>query len=228
LDALEAVAAGIPGLPIAVEVRSASELERARAIAGPRLIAALPPVIYEALIPDLAALCAAAGATPIEANGWDGWEIARAAGCANLIAGPGFGVLNPLAARALHARGCATVHVAAEIDDAKLGDLCAAADVPLVVTVFGRPALMQTRAWSKAPPWQMEDGRGSIRIAPRQEGPVVALRPTAPFDWRGLPLPGMRVAHLEMDLCASPDPLADWSSRRAADAPRFNLGRELA
>lgn len=228
LDALEAVATGISDLPIAVEVRNPAELEQARRIAGPRLIVALPPVIYEALIPDLAALCAAAGATPIEANGWDGWEIARAAGCSALIAGPGFSVLNPLAARALHARGCATVHVAAEIDDAKLGDLCAAADVPLVVTIFGRPALMQTRAWSKAPPWQMEDARGSIRIAPRQEGPVVALRPTAPFDWRGLPLPGMRVAHLEMDLCASPDPLADWRSRRAPDAPRFNLGRELA
>jgi len=41
-----------------------------------------------------------------------------------------------------------------------------------VLPVFGRPALMTTRAWKHAPPWTMEDARQSIRIAPRQEGPV--------------------------------------------------------
>jgi U32 family peptidase len=227
---IAAVATGIPDLPVAVEVRSVAELEQAVQVLGQRLIAALPPVVYEAILPDLAAVCArcARDGLAIEVNGWDGWQLAREAGCARLSAGPGMGVLNPLAARALHSRGCATAHVNPEIDEGKLADLCAAADVPLVLTVFGRPALMQTRAWSKAPPWQMEDARGSIRIAPRQEGPVVALRPTAPFDWRGLPLAGAHVAHLEMDLCASPDPLAEWRSRRDPAAHRYNLGRELA
>lgn len=224
------IAAAVAGLPVAVEVRDADELQRAISALGDRLIAALPPVIYEAMLPALAALCArcASDGIAIEANGWDGWQLAREAGCTRLGAGPGLAVLNPLAARALQARGCASAFISPEIDDGKLADLCAAADTPLCLTVFGRPALMQTRAWSKAPPWQMEDARGSIRIAPRQEGPVVALRPTAPFDWRGLSLAGVRVAELEVDLCASPDPLADWRSRRDPAAHRYNLGRELA
>jgi U32 family peptidase len=230
LDAVARVVAGIAQVPMAVEVRNVTELEQAVAAVGARLIAALPPVVYEAMLADLAAVCTrcARDGLAIEANGWDSWQLAREAGCTRLSAGPGLAVLNPLAARALHARGCATIHIHPEIDDGKLADLCAGADVPLVLTVFGRPALMQTRAWSKAPPWQMEDARGSIRIAPRQEGPVVALRPTAPFDWRGLPLPGAHVAHIEMDLCASPDPVAEWSSRRDPAAHRYNLGRELA
>ena len=227
---LAAVAAGIPGLPITVEVRNATELAQATSLASERLVAALPPVIYEDMLADLAAVCqaCAANGTTLEVNGWDGWQLGREAGCRALVAGPGLGVLNALAARALHARGCALVFANPEADDGKLGDLCAAAEVPLVLTVFGRPALMHTRAWSKAPPWEMEDARGSIRIAPRQEGPVVALRPSAPFDWRGLDQRGLRAAHLEMDLCASPDPLGEWRSRRSPQAHRYNLGRELA
>jgi len=187
-------------------------------------------VLYEGDLPGAAAVCAicARDGLAIEGNRWDGWQLAREAGCAALSGGPGLAVYNPVAARALHARGCTLVHASPEADEGKLGDLCAAADVPLVLQVFARPALMLTRAWSKAPPWEMTDARESIRIAPRQEGPVVALRPTAPFDWRGLDLPGLRAAHLEMDLCASLDPVAEWRSRRRSDAHRYNLGRELA
>ena len=84
-------------------------------------------------------------------------------------------VLNPAAARALAARGCSSVHAHAEGDDGQLADLCAACDVPLVLPVFGRPALMLTRAWSKAPPWEMTDGRETVRIAPRQGVSVARL-----------------------------------------------------
>ena len=223
-------AAAVPLVPVAIEVRDAAQLAQARAALGDRLIVALPPVLYEGDLPGAAAVCAACAADrlPIEANGWDGWQLAREAGCAALSGGPGLAVYNAVAARALHTRGCALIHVSPEADEGKLGDLCAAADVPVVLPVFGRPALMLTRAWSKAPPWEMTDARESIRIAPRQEGPVVALRPTAPYDWRGLDHPALRAAHLEMDLCASPDPVAEWRSRRQADAHRYNLGRELA
>ncbi len=223
-------AAAVPTIPVAVEVRDPDQLDIARQTLGTRLIAALPPVLYEGDLAGVAAVCAACANAGIalEANSWDGWQLAREAGCSDLAGGPGMGVLNALAGRTLHSRGCATVHANPEADDGKLGDLCAAAEVPLVLQVFGRPALMLTRAWSKAPPWEMADARESIRIAPRQEGPVVALRPTEPFDWRGLDLPGLRAAHLEMDLCASPDPVTEWRSKRRSDAHRYNLGRELA
>jgi len=225
-----AFAAAVPLVPVAVEVRDAAQLAQAHATLGGRLIAALPPVLYEGDLPGAAAVCAACAAAgiAIEANGWDGWQLAREAGCGLLHGGPGLAVLNPLAARALAARGCASVHAHAEGDDGKLADLCAACDVPLILPVFGRPALMLTRAWSKAPPWRMTDGKETVHIAPRQEGPVVALRPSAPFDWRGLDLPALHGAELEMDLCASPEPAIEWRSRRAADAHRYNLGRELA
>lgn len=230
LAAAAAFAAAIPVVPVAVEVRNADELAEARTALGERLIAALPPVLYEGDLPGAAAVCAACAGSgiPLEANGWDGWQLAREAGCTALSGGPGLAVVNAGAARALHTRGCLQVHASAEADQGKLGDLCSASDVPLVLTVFARPALMLTRAWSKAPPWEMTDARESIRIAPRQEGPVVALRPTAPFDWRGLDQPGLRAAHLEMDLCASPDPVTEWRSRRLPDAHRYNLNRELA
>lgn len=225
-----AFAAAVPAVAVAVELRDAEQLAQARNALGARLIAALPPVLYEGDLPGAAAVCAACAAAgiAIEANGWDGWQLAREAGCTQLHGGPGLAVLNPLAARALAARGCLSVHASAEGDDGKLGDLCAGCDVPLVLPVFGRPALMLTRAWSKAPPWQMSDARESIAINPRQEGPVVALRPSNPFDWRGLALPTLRAAQLEMDLCASPDPVTEWRSRRHPEAHRYNLGRELA
>lgn len=230
LAAAAAFAAAVPDVPATVEVRSPAELAAARAALGGRLTAALPPVVYQADLPALAAVCRACAEAglPVEVGGWDGWQLAREAGCGRLHAGPGFNVLNPLAARALHARGCATVHIGREIDGAMLADLCAAADVPLVLGVFGRPPLMLTRAWSKAPPWTMEDGRGTVRIAPRQEGPVVALRSADPFDWRGLDRPGVCVAGLEADLCASPDPVGEWRAGRDPSAHRFNLDRTLA
>jgi putative protease len=224
------LAAAAPGCTLVVELRDRAAFLALHDALGDRLVAALPPVLYEEQLADAQALCAAAaerGAT-LEANGWDGWQLAREAGVARLAAGPGFGVLNAAAARALHARGCASVHVNPEIDGTMLADLCAGADVPLVLGCFGRPPLMLTRAWSKAPPWEMEDGRGSIRIRPRQEGPVVALRPADPYDWRGLDLRGVAAAHIEMDLCASPEPLAEWRSRRGVEAHRYNLGRALA
>ncbi|MCX8040451.1 MAG: U32 family peptidase [Planctomycetota bacterium] len=229
LAALPALAPATGDLPIAVEVRERAAVLRAHQLLGARLIAALPPVLYEHELPDAAAVCAycAQHGIALEANGWDGWMLAQDAGCRELHGGPGLAVLNPLAAQALAAQGCRSVHALPEADDHQLADLCAACAVPLIITVFGRPPLMYTRAWSQAPPWTMRDARGSIEIAPRQEGAVIALRPCQPYDWRGLAYPGIRAAALEMDLCASPDPLREWRQPRRPDAARFNLGRTL-
>jgi hypothetical protein len=73
----------------------------------------------------------------------------------------------------------------------------------------------------------MEDARKSVQIRTRREGPVVVLRPVAPFDWRMRGEKAWRAAHREMDLCLSQDPLAEWASRPDRSRPVFNLDREL-
>jgi collagenase-like PrtC family protease len=228
VEAAAAFADTVPKVPLVVELRDAETLTQLHRQLGQRLVPSLPTVIYEDDLEALAAVAAAATRLdlPLEVNGWDGWELGRAAG-ARLVAGPGFLVFNPVAARVLAQHGCALACVAAELDRDKLADCCAHAATPLVLTVFGRPSLMFTRAWSKAPAWTMEDARGSIRIAPRREGPVTALRPVDPYDWRGRDLPGVRGAVIEMDLCASPDPLAEWRSVPNREAHRYNLDRTL-
>lgn len=227
--AAPAFAAAVPGVRLVVEVRAAEQVEALHAALGSRWAAALPPVIYEADLPALeaaAAACARLGVA-VEANGWDGLGIARAAGCL-CEAGPGLAAYNPLAARQLAALGCRSVYAGSEIDGAMLADLCAACEAPLTVCVYGRPQLMTTRAWSNAPAWAMEDGRGTVRIRTRREGPVVVLRPEEPFDWRTRRVGGVRAAVLEMDLSSAADPLAEWRSRPDPRRAAFNLERELA
>jgi hypothetical protein len=117
--------------------------------------------------------------------------------------------------------------ISCEADAGKLADCCEHAELPVVLPVFGRPALMSTRAWSKAPGWTMSDARESITIAPRKEGPVVVLRPAQAYDWRARHIKGVHVAAIEMDLCASPDPLGEWLAKPDPQSHVFNLDRNL-
>ena len=116
-------------------------------------------------------------------------------------AGPGLAVLNALAARKLYKLGCQLVSVSQEIDRNQLQDLSAAADVPLSITDFGRPALMTTRA--KLPTLfansSFSDTRGTT-LQPEHFGELTILRPTRPFDWRHLRNPAIKAAALVLDL----------------------------
>ncbi|MBR4674846.1 MAG: U32 family peptidase [Victivallales bacterium] len=177
--------------------------KQAKAVCAiPCSIASLPQVIYEYQIAPLKRLVeklVQKGYT-IEVNSWDTWQIATECH-ATMEAGPGLAVLNVLAARKLFQLGCRLVSVSQEIDKNQLQDLCAAADVPLSITVFGSPALMTTRA--KLPTLFAEtsyaDTRG-ITLQPEHVGELTILRPTRPFDWRNLRNPAVKAAALVLDL----------------------------
>lgn len=227
-EAAAAFARAVSEPTLVVELREAAAVEALHAAIGPRLIVALPTVIYDGDLPALAAVVATAVRLDlaVEVNGWDGWWLVREAG-ATWEAGPGLAVLNAVAARHLATLGCRAAMISCEADAGKLAACCADADTPLILPVFGRPALMSTRAWSKAPGWTMSDARGSITIAPRKEGPVVVLRPAEPYDWRGRAIADVAAAHVEMDLSASPDPVGEWRSRPDPKVHVFNLDRDL-
>ena len=170
--------------------------------AVPQAIASLPQVIYEHQLAPLKHIIeklAKAGRT-IEVNSWDTWQLANECG-AVMEGGPGLAVLNAHAARKLYQLGCQLISVSQEIDMNQLQDLCAAADVPLSITVFGRPALMTTRA--KLPTLfansSFADTRG-ITLQPEPFGELTILRPTRPFDWRNLRNPAIKAAALVLDL----------------------------
>jgi hypothetical protein len=74
----------------------------------------------------------------------------------------------------------------------------------------------------------MEDAKGTVRVVPRQEGPVVVLRPEVPFDWRHVSDARFRCAHRECDLSASPDPLVEFRSWPDRALSAYNLFRTLA
>ncbi len=227
-EAVPAFAAAVPGVRIHTELRDPAAVDAAHAGAGNRLVCALAPVLYHGDLDAAAAVCARAAALGVlvEVNGWDGLGVALDAGC-RFIAGPGMGILNPVAAEQLRRLGAEGVHALVEIDGTMLTDLAARCPLPLTVTVYGRPPLMTTRAWKAAPAWTMEDARKSVQIRTRREGPVVVLRPVAPFDWRMRGEKAWRTAHREMDLCLSDDPVAEWASRPDRRHAAFNLDREL-
>ncbi len=177
--------------------------KQAKAVCAiPKAIASLPQVIYEHQIAPLKHLVeklVQRGHT-IEVNSWDTWQIANECH-APMEAGPGLAVLNALAARKLFQLGCRIVSVSQEIDKNQLQDLCAATDVPLSITVFGRPALMTTRAIlpSLFADSAFADTRG-ITLQPEHVGELTILRPTRPLDWRNLRNPAIKAAALVMDL----------------------------
>lgn len=219
-----------PAGGLIVEGLRPESLEAALAEPGTApLIVALPSVFFEADVPWIAELCrrsAAAGAT-VEVNSWGGWHLARQAG-ATIEGGPGFPVLNALAAMVLQGHGMACVTFSEEADRRQLEDLTFHCGVPCSVVVYGRPALMISRV---QPEPEMRHGRfedrRDMRMRSRMEGGLWTFRPEAPFDLRGRRNPRIRARHLVMDLIAAPDPLAEWRSAPAADAITFNYDRSL-
>jgi collagenase-like PrtC family protease len=192
-----------------------------------QIIVALPAVFFEVEREAVESLVAASRSLdlPVEVNSWGGWRLATAAG-ARMIAGPGLGVLNALAARELARLGFEEATVSVEADAAKLEALLCRSPLPCSVVVFGRPALVVTRAElpSAVVDAELEDRR-AVRMKARRSSELWELRPVRPFDLRGMHLPAS-VSHAVADLVASPDPLAEWEGP-VAGASGFNFDRTL-
>ncbi len=201
-------------------------------------VIALPQVCHEADLPPLRELVAFCGQHPetmlVQINSWDTWQLAREAGLASFEAGPGMAVLNPAAAAFLRRNGCTCVAVSPEIDRRKLEELCASCGTPLSLTIFGRPALMITRAElptdfapasNGQPGAPFRDGRG-VALEASREGALTLLRPVPPFDWRRLTNVAVRATHLVCDLCGSGDIAGDLAAS-GTDAFLFNYDRTL-
>ena len=211
-----------------VEGLDAEGLRRlAAAFPGLCLIASLPAVFFEEERRSVESLVAAAAllGAPVEANTWGGWLLARRAG-AQVLAGPGLGILNSLAAFELQRRGVAEATVALEVDASKLEALLSRVRLPCAVVVFARPALMTSRV--ELPPRlagaELEDRR-AVKLRARRAGSLWEWRPVHPFDLRASLLP-RATAHTVVDLVGSPDPVGDWE-RGAGAASRFNFDRVL-
>lgn len=232
-----------PGLVILAECADAAAVDRilealpASGAKAPQaaFVPTLPAVAYEAQLPGLRAMlrrCQALGLA-VEVNSWDGWFLAKEAGV-RMEAGPGLMVLNGAAARRLHRLGCDAVMLSVEADRGQLEDACAAAaDIPLSLTVFGRPPLLQTRVEFQR---EITAGHGrlfrdarDLSLRPRVEGAVTVFRPVQAFDWTDLGNARLRVAHLVADLCASPDPLREFRELgRSTGQPRFHFNYDRA
>ena len=200
-----------------------------------RLVLALPQVAYEDDLPRIKEIILLAESRHwrLEVNSWDTLQLVREASVP-FEAGPGLAVLNPLAAKYLHSLGAVACTVSPEIDLEKFEDLCQSCEIPLTAIVFGRPALMTTRAklpqefapssdgQTSSPTF--EDGRGTQLFA-SQAGHLTVLRPKTPYDWRRLSSPKIRVAHLALDLCGSQNITTDLSESKSPFL--FNFNRTL-
>lgn len=203
------------------------------ALANRLTAVAMPSVLYEAqlaawraLLPQLAKV----GVT-VEVNSWDGWLLAREAGCI-MEAGPGMAVMNSVAAQQLCDLGCRMVMASCELDSEQLEDLCGAIAVPMSLTVFAHLPLMFTRAELPAG-CQPEDhavlrDKRQIALLPRREGALTVLYAETPLDWRSLRNPKVAAARLVADLRAAPS--LRWPQPPgAAEGPSrlFNYDRRL-
>jgi len=193
-----------------------------------RMVAALPAVFYDDSVPGLEALLAAAAGhgVTVEVNTWGGWFLAQRVGV-RMIAGPGLGVLNALAARQLHELGMEEVTASVESDALNLEALMSRISVPCSVVVFARPALMVTRADIPArfTEGEMRDRMGAKLRARRAAG-VWEWRSSQPFDLRAMSLPP-ETAHAVVDLIHSPDALLEWKSS-PTQSSHFNMDRVLS
>jgi collagenase-like PrtC family protease len=196
-----------------------------------QLIIALPAVFFEEgieLIRRLLAGCAAAGVA-VEAGNLASLRLAHevAPDCP-LEAGPGLAILNTPAAEFLSCLGVRCVSISVEADRRQIEDISANCAVPCSLTVFARPPLLVTRT---EPP-DFRDGRvysndRGLQLVSRRESGLWTFRPELPFDLRGEHNRRIRVAHLVVDLIASPDPRHDWQ-HATENAFLFNYGRSLA
>ena len=182
-------------------------------------VVAFPQVVYEGQLEALkkvAEECAKRNIA-VEVNSWDTWNVAKNAGCI-IEAGQGLAVMNSLAARQLEKYGCRCVCVSCELDKTQMEELSAAAQTPLSILVYGRPALMTTRA--KLPSLfakELEDARG-IALSCEQDGTLTVIRPVAPLDLRHMKNPKIKAAHLVVDVCGG---------FGVGKGSTFNYGRHL-
>ena len=145
--------------------------------------------------------------------------------------GPGLPVLNSLAARQLAALGMRSVTLSPEADHKQLEELTAHCAAACSLVVFGRPALLTSRAQlPKEYFGRVLADRRSARLVPRREGKMWVFRPVEPFDLRTCKNERIRVRHLVVDLVASPDPVGEWFDQPATKAEcfLFNYNRTLA
>lgn len=195
---------------------------------GVRLVVALPSVFYDDSVPGVRELLAESLAlgVAVEVNSWGGWLLARRARV-RMIAGPGLGVLNALAARQLQALGMEEVTASLESDALVLEALMSRVSVPCSVVVFARPALMITRVDvpARLAEGEVQDRMGA-RLRARRGAGVWEWRSSQPFDLRAMSLPP-ETAHAVVDLIHSPDALSEWK-RGPAQSTRFNMDRALS
>ncbi len=217
---------------VIVEGLTTDSLKQIRSACGRiPLIAALPPVFFEAEIPNLKELliaCRRSNVT-VEVNSWGGWHLARKARV-RMESGPGLSVLNFLAARMLGKLGMRAVTLSPEADRRKLEDVAASCPVPCSLVVFGRPPLMITRVeMPEDYPGKTLTDRRDTRVTVRREGGLWVVRPVHPFDLRDIQSEHLRVKHLIVDLVGSPNPQRDWHQRppRRKEPFRFNYDRKL-
>lgn len=193
-------------------------------------VVALPPVCFQSDLPGLQELidrCRKAR-LPVEVNTWGAWFLARKAGIA-FEAGPGLGVLNPVAAAFLRKLGARAVTISLEADRRQIEDICAYAPVGLSLYVMGRPPLAISRA--ELPEeflGRLFADRRDLRMKPTREWGLWVFRPVTPFDWRRLRNERIRVKHLVVDLVGSPDPVGEWLQLTSPHRPfTFNYHRSL-
>lgn len=218
---------------IIVEGAHEGNLPRLREAArNARLIVALPGVFFEDDIPQIERLLAACRKLrlPVEVNNWGGWWLARQFDLP-MEGGPGLGVLNSLAGRALGQLGLANVTVSMEADRRQMEAVTAALPVPCSIVVFGRPALLSSRVElpEQAVAGQIFSDRRRVQIRGRREGGLWVFRPIEPFDLRGLRNERIRAAHYVVDLVGADDPVADFRSQilRGDKPSYFNYDRTL-
>jgi putative protease len=231
-DAVEAFLAAVRPEGVIVEGLSADRVKAMRSLCRRvPLIAALPPVFFEADIApirELLRICQRTGVT-VEVNSWGGWLLAKQSGV-RMEGGPFLPVLNSLAARVLGNAGLHSVTLSVEADRRQLETVTDRCPVPCSLIVYGRPALMITRV---ALPDDF-DGQGMVdrretRVIPRREQGLWVLRPAEPFDLRDEHNDRILVRHLVVDLVGAADPAGEWlDSRGSRDPFRFNYSRTLA
>lgn len=233
-ECLDAVLRQIAADRIIVDgLKAKSVASAAKRVGGAGLVAALPPVLYEGTLPRVQALvqACAEGGIPVEVNGWDGWRLARDAGAA-MIAGPGMGLLNPLAVAAAADAGFSEATASAEIDRGSLEDLSAGSPLALSLIVYGRPVLAVTRAVldSAVPAGAMLADARDVRMQARSHDGLTRFRPVDPFDWTDLNNARVRARWLVADLTGAEDPVMAWYALGSGGRKgrfRFNYDRKL-
>ncbi|MBO7741425.1 MAG: hypothetical protein J6S21_02625, partial [Victivallales bacterium] len=228
---------------VIVEIWSAADLELVKKDARhltpagrEQIILALPPVIYESQLNEIAAWCREAAARKwlVEVSSWDALQIALECRADFETAGI-LAVTNPLAAQWLAGLGARCCTVSPEMDQQQLEELSAAANVPLALTVAGRPPLMITRAKlpgefapgkdGRSAPFA--DGRGT-NLFSEAAGELTLLRPVVPYDLRRSPNQNIRLANIVIDLCGSENPQNELQTPpKDSRLFKFNYDRDL-